>query len=480
MHRFIRLMVPATFFGWLVVCALVLACSMPRVFVLRGNAVPVRSESRWVGGPGVGGSIPWAAANKIITDINPPKFPARVFNVTRFGGLGNGVKDNTRAIARTIAACSAAGGGSVAFAPGTYLTGAIDLRSGVNLHISRGVTLLFSAESGEFPLRLTRNQGIDLMNFSPCIYAFNQADVALTGHGTLDGRLTRRWNRQMGRSWRRLEIMRDRGVPVSHRIFGIKHPLGTAMVEFYKCRKVLISGIHVINSQWWQLHPTLCNNVTIVGVHTNSTHGNSDGLDIDSCQNVLVSHCTFFAGDDCISLKSGRDPDKFRSAAPCRNIVIVNCRGAGPWGLISCGSEESQGVENVFAWNLQAVNHGRFRGVRYALYAKANSVRGGFVRNVHLGNISGRCTGALVHLTLVYGPKHGHNYPHFSGIHFRAIRSVRTPELLFLVGIPHDSIGPLTLTDCRLGGISQADRILDAPDIVFKNVKINGHIEKFP
>ena len=473
-------MVNPLFFRLLAVCAFILAGSMPLYPALPVIASTIKSGYSAAAGPDVGISIPWPAAKKIIARINPPAFPARVFNVVRFGALGNGIADDTRAIARTIAACSAAGGGQVAFAPGTYLTGAIELRSGVNLHVGQGVTLLFSANSAEFPLRMTRNQGIDLMNFSPCIYAFNQADVALTGQGRLDGRLTRRWNRQTGRSWRRLETMRDRGVPVSQRIFGIRHPLGTAMVEFYQCHKVLISGIHVANSQWWQIHPTLCSNVTIAGVHTNSTHGNSDGLDIDSCQNVLVRHCTFFAGDDCISLKSGRDPDKFRSAAPCRNIVIVNCRGAGPWGLISCGSEESQGVENVFAWKLQAVGHGRFHGVRYALYAKANSVRGGFVRNVHLGNISGRCTGALVHLTLVYGPKHGQNYPQFSGIHFRAITSVVTPELLFLVGIPHDSIGRITLTDCRFKGISQSNRIVDAPDIIFRNIRINGHIEKFP
>lgn len=473
-------MIYFSFFRLLVVVALALIGSISLFSAPPANAGPAGTEFPSSARTIASSPIPWPAAKKIIARIHPPIFPDRAFNVSRFGALGNGVKDNTRAIARTIAACAAAGGGRVTFVPGTYLTGAIELHSGVNLHIGHGVTLLFSANPAEFPLRLTRNQGIDLMNFSPCIYARSQTNVALTGHGSLDGRLTRRWNRQMGRSWRRLEAMRDRGTPISHRIFGTKHPLGTAMVEFYQCRNVLISGIHLANSQWWQLHPTLCDNLTITGVYTDSTHGNSDGLDLDSCDTVLVSRCAFFAGDDCISLKSGRDPDKFRSPEPCQNIVIVNCRFAGPWGLISCGSEESQGVENVYAWNLQAVGHGRFRGVRYALYAKANSVRGGFVRNVHLGNIRGRCTGALVHLTLVYGPKHGHNYPLFSGIHFRDITSIRTPELLFLVGIPHDSIGPLTLTDCQFTGISQRSRIINAPNIVFRNVNINGHIKKKP
>ncbi len=480
MYRFIRRMVHLPFFRPLVVCSLVLPGSILLFSALPVNAAGAGTESSPPAGAVVGSPIPWPAAKKVIARIHPPIFPAKVFNVSRFGALGNGVKDNTRAIARAIAACAAAGGGRVTFAPGTYLTGAIELRSGVNLHIDHAVTLLFSANPAEFPLRLTRNHGIDLMNFSPCIYALGQANVALTGHGTLDGRLTRRWNRQMGRSWQRLEAMRDRGTPISHRIFGIKHPLGTAMVEFYQCRKVLIAGIRLANSQWWQLHPTLCDNLTITGVLANSTHGNSDGLDLDSCNTVLVSRCTFFAGDDCISLKSGRDSDKFRSPKPCQNIVIVNCRFAGPWGMISCGSEESQGIENVFAWNLQVVGHGRFRGVRYALYAKANSLRGGFVRNVRLGNIRGRCTGALVHLTLVYGPKLGNNYPLISGFHFRDITSVRPPQLLFLGGIPHDSIGRLTLTDCQFTGISQRSRIINAPNIVFRNVNINGHIKNFP
>ncbi len=461
----------------LMICASISACARLAPQGGGRTAAPVR------GSPPLklsAAGIPWPAARKILQRIQAPIFPHRRFSVIRYGAVGNGVHDDTRAISRTVSACAAAGGGEVIVPRGTYLTGAILLKSGVNLHVSRGATLLFSGNRREYPLRLSRNQGIDLINFSPCIYACSSSAVALTGHGVLDGRLTGRWDYENNRSWHRLERMRDTGVRIADRVFGASHPLGAAMVEFYDCRNVLISGIHVVNACWWQLHPTLCRNVTIRNVHTDSTHGNSDGCDVDSCRDVWINHCTFFAGDDCISLKSGRDPDKFRSPLPCRDIVITDCRFAGPWGMISCGSEESEGVEHVFGWDLHAVQHGRFNGVRYALYAKANSVRGGFVRDVHLGNIHGRCFVAFAHLTLVYGPHHGHNFPIFSGIHFRDIRGFSAPELLFLVGIPHDFIGPLTMTNCRFTGITHRNQIYRAPHVALNGVWVNGRAVKSP
>jgi polygalacturonase len=133
-------------------------------------------------------AVGWDAVPAILARIRPPRFPARDFPITDFGAREGGSFDNTEAIRRAIEACNRAGGGRVVVPAGTFLTGAIHLKSNVNLHVSEGATLRFSTDPAKYlPAVFTRWEGTELMNYSPLIYAFEQRNIAVTGKGTLDG-----------------------------------------------------------------------------------------------------------------------------------------------------------------------------------------------------------------------------------------------------------------------------------------------------
>ena len=130
---------------------------------------------------------PWSELPAILARIKPPSFPDREFDVTKFGAIGDNKTDCTEAFQKAIAACHAAKGGRVLVPAGEFITGAIRLKSNVNLHISSGATVRFARDPGKYPLVFTRWEGIELMNYSPFIYAFEEENIAITGAGTIDG-----------------------------------------------------------------------------------------------------------------------------------------------------------------------------------------------------------------------------------------------------------------------------------------------------
>src|SRR5437773_4213560 len=137
---------------------------------------------------GIFSTGPWAQVPEILARIEPPVFPQRTFNVTSFGALGNGKSDCTDSFRQAIEACTKAGGGRVLVPAGEYSTGAIHLKSNVNLNVAKGATIKFSQDPKKYlPLVFTRWEGMELMNYSPFIYAFEQTNVAITGEGVIDG-----------------------------------------------------------------------------------------------------------------------------------------------------------------------------------------------------------------------------------------------------------------------------------------------------
>ena len=166
---------------------------------------------------------PWDEVPRILARIKPPVFPARDFDVTKYGAVGNNVNDNTDAFRDAITACSRAGGGRVVVPKGEFLTGAIRLQSSVNLHVSDGATIRFTRDINRYPIVFSRWEGVELMNFSPFIYAFEQNNIALTGSGTIDGNADcQHWWPWKGRTecgWTRLLSARSayEGPPYSPR-----------------------------------------------------------------------------------------------------------------------------------------------------------------------------------------------------------------------------------------------------------------------
>ena len=432
---------------------------------------------------------PWVRAAAITKRIVAPRFPSRDFDITKFGATGDGQATCTAAIRKAIAACRAAGGGRVVVPDGRFLTGAIRLETNVNLHLSDKATLAFTDDTREYPIVYTRWEGMELMNYSPFIYAFEAQNIAITGAGTLDGQA----NENRWWSWRapgpqpktkqaaaraRLTEMVAKGIPVTERTFGDGDFLRPNFVQPYRSRNVLIEGITVVNSPMWELHPCLCDNVTIRNVKISSHGPNNDGCDPESCRDVLIEGCTFDTGDDCIALKSGRNDDGRRVNRPIENVVIRGCTMKDGHGGVVLGSEISGGARDIFAEQCQMDSPQLDRALRI----KTNSVRGGTVDGVYMRNVTvGQVAEAVVTVDYFYEEGDTGKYPPVvRNIDVRNVTSSKSQYALLLRGYAHDPITGVRIADCRFEGV-QKDDVLDAVEgLELRNVTRNGKILNQP
>lgn len=333
----------------------------------------------------------WARLPGILARIVPPTFPTNDFVVTDFGAVGDGVTDCTAAISNAIAMCSSSGGGRVVVSAGTFFTGAIRLLNNVNLFVATNATLKFNTNPAAYlPVVFTRSAGVECMNYSPLIYAFQQTNIAITGGGRLDGQgAGNNWYAWVtsgaeGVDFAALTAEASTNLPVAQRVFGAGHFLRPVFVQPVGCRNVLISGVTLTNSPMWNLNPVYCTNVTILGVTVNepSNTPNTDGCDPDSCTDVLVKNCFFSDGDDCLAIKAGRDADGLRVNTPSQNIVVQNCTFKAGHGALTIGSETSGGITNVFSEDCLVNSTSQ----NIALRLKTCFQRGGYIQNIYVRN----------------------------------------------------------------------------------------------
>ena len=426
----------------------------------------------------------WAKADEILSRIVPPRFPNRDFNLQKFGARGDGTTDASRAISDAIGGCATAGGGRVVVPPGRFLTGPIRLRSNVELHVSEGATLLFTPDPAAYlPVVLTRFEGMELMGYSPLIYAFEAQNVAVTGRGTLDGQANAgRWwpwkggakpadGTQFAARARLIEQI-SQDVPVPKRIYGDGSFLRPSFVEPYRCQNVLIEGVTIINSPMWEIHPVLCTNVTIRDVTVRSHGPNNDGCDPESCRDVLIERCTFDTGDDCIALKSGRNDDGRRVNVPVENVVIRDCVMKDGHGGVVIGSEVSGGARNVFAMRCRMDSPQLDRALRF----KNNSVRGGLVEHIYMRDVTvGQVAEAIVAADFFYEEGDSGKYtPVLRDVEVRNVTSQKSRYGLLLRGYKHAPITDVRIVDCTFDGVAEGDRLEGVRDVTLTNVRVNG------
>ncbi|MCL6439423.1 MAG: glycoside hydrolase family 28 protein [Rubrobacteraceae bacterium] len=420
--------------------------------------------------------------------VGPPRFPNRDFVITDYGAVGDGKTDCTEAFRAAIADCSSAGGGRVIVPAGSFLTGAIHLKSNVNLHVTRDATVKFSQDPGDYlPVVYTRWQGIELMNYSPFIYAFEQENVAVTGSGVLDGQADdEHWWPWKGKTeygwkpgepnqeadWDLLQRMADEGVPVRQRVFGSGHYLRPNFIQPYRCRNVLIEGVKILRSPMWEVHPVLSSNVTVRRIRVDSHGPNNDGCDPESCDYVLIDGCVFDTGDDCIAIKAGRNADGRRVNVPCQNVVIQHCHMRDGHGGVTIGSEMTGGVRSVFARN----NRLSSPNLQIALRMKTNSVRGGFIENVNMKNCTvGQVSDSVFKIDFFYGEGAGGSYdPTVRDIDVRNVTAHESGDYaLDLVGYGDDPIENVTLENCVFENAKEPYDIENA-QVTLRNVTIDG------
>lgn len=346
--------------------------------------------------------------------IGQPSFKKDSFNILRYGAVADGLTLNTASINKAITECSNQGGGVVLIPGGLWLTGPIEMKSNVNLHIMRDAILLFTTDFNQYPLvegiyegrRSARNQ-------SP-IFGANLENIAITGRGVIDGsgevwrmvgkdRLTEEeWKKKVasgglvssdGKIWfpsakTKLAFEQKKTAAIepgqSLKDFeGIKDFLRPNLLVLNNCKKVLLEGVTFQNSPAWCLHPILCENLTIRNVYAKNPDyaQNGDGVDVESCKNVLIEGCTFDVGDDGICIKSGKDEEGRKRGKPTENVIVRNNIVYKAHGGFVIGSEMSGGARNIFVYDCS------FMGTDIGLRFKTARGRGGVVENIYIRNI---------------------------------------------------------------------------------------------
>lgn len=433
--------------------------------------------------------VTWDTMNEILSQIVAPQFPDRTFNVTEFGAVGDGVTMSTDAINGAINACSQAGGGTVIVPQGQYLTGAVHLKSNVNLHIEEGATLKFSQNDADYlPLVFTRWEGTECYNYSPFVYAFEQENIAITGQGTLDGQSdSQNWWHWKGawsrKTWEigpenqadavaKLRQMAEDGVPVEERVFGPGHYLRPKFVQFYRCKNILMDGITIINSPMWVIHPVLSENITISNVSVNSHGPNNDGCNPESSKNILIQDCFFNTGDDCIAIKSGRNADGRRLNTPSENIIVRRCTMRDGHGGVVMGSEISGNVRNVFAEDCIMDSPNLDRIIRI----KTNSTRGGIIENIFVRNINvGSVKQAILHIDFDYEEGDAGEFtPIVRNINIENVTSQSSDRAVFIKAYERAPVDGIHIKNSSFNGVKKDNLINYVTDFVVENVLVNG------
>lgn len=431
---------------------------------------------------------PWKQAEEIAKRIVAPRFPAREFSILKYGAKADGRTDASEALRQAIGACAAAGGGRVVVPAGRYLTGPIHLKSGVNLHLAEGSVLLFSKDPKAYlPAVFTRWEGMELMGYSPLIYAYRQKNIAVTGSGTLDGQAGETswwpWKGRTEYGWKkgdphqaaardRLIAMCEQDVPVEKRVLAEGSYLRPQFLQPYACENVLIEGVTLVNSPMWEIHPALSRNVTVRNVKVRSHGPNNDGCNPESSVDVLIEGCEFDTGDDCIAIKSGRNRDGRRLNRPTENVIVRGCVMKDGHGGVTIGSEVSGGVRNVFAENCRMDSPNLDRALRL----KTNAVRGGFIENVYMRRVDiGQVADAVVHADFYYeeGEK-GDFMPRVSNIVVEDVTCRKSRRALYLRAFAKAPIEGLRLERCVFENVKDKDVVEHVNGLVLKDVTVNG------
>ncbi|MGD6748337.1 glycoside hydrolase family 28 protein [Streptomyces sp. BH106] len=424
-------------------------------------------------------------ARRILAGIRVPRFPRRTVPVTDHGAVGDGATDCTAAIRDAIKACAAAGGGRVVVPPGDWLTGAVHLRDRIDLHLEKGATLRFRQDPAAYlPAVYTRYEGTECMNYSPFVYAYGCRTIAVTGSGILEGQAdaTHWWDWTKGVDGgpspespekQQLLAWAEAGVPVEQRMFGDGHRLRPNLLQFYRCRDVLIEGVTVRNSPMWNIHPVLCTNVTVRGVTVDSPNGpNNDGVDPESCSYVHIKDCVFDTGDDCVAFKAGKNADGRRVNVPMEHALVEGCQMRDGHGGVTVGSETTGGVGDIVARGCRMSSPDLDRAIRI----KSNPVRGGYVRDVLCSDIEvGQVGDVVVEVALNYeNIDTGAYYPDVRGIEVRRLTAASGPRAWTLFGNAANPIRDVRLVDCAFDGMTGPNELRNVEGLVLERVTING------
>lgn len=403
------------------------------------------------------------------------------YDVTKYGAKKDSSKIATLAISKAIAAASKAGGGTVYFPAGKYLTGAIHLKSNITILIDAGAELHFSDNFDDYlPMVQSRYEGVDVFSFSPLFYAYKAENIAITGRGTINGHGKKWWdyalnfykNQKERNKYQLLFDSLNKNIILPDDPTQMKRGfLRPPFIQPLYCKNVLIEGITITNSPFWTVTPEFCENVTIKGVTIDNPHSpNTDGINPSSCKYVHISDCHISVGDDCITIKSGKDLPGRTKATPAENYTITNCTMLSGHGGVVIGSEMSGDVKKIVISN--CVFDGTDRGIRI----KTARGRGGVVEDIRVDNIVMKNIKAqAIVLDMEYAKVKpepvSERTPQFRNIRLSNITAY-TKQAMYINGLEEMPVSEISLNDV----VFEAETgivIKNGKDIELHNVRVN-------
>ena len=453
--------------------------------------------------------------------IQAPSIPSHSVCISDFGGVGDGTTLNTEAFAQAIDALVQKGGGRLEVPAGIWRTGPIGLKSHIELYVSKNAVLVFDPDQDLYPIIDTNFEGLDVRRCLSPIHAEGATDIAITGGGVIDG---------SGEFWREVKRRKvsddqwktilkrggvlsddgkvwfpDEGYKKARATAGslnfpdpsldeneIKTFLRPVLVSLRNCERVLLQDCTFQNSPCWNIHPLWCKDVIIRNINVRNPHysANGDGIDIDACENVILTGSTFDVGDDAICIKSGKDADGRRHARKCRNLIISDCTVYHGHGGFVVGSEMSGGVENI------RVSDCRFIGTDVGLRFKSTRGRGGLVKDIWCDRIYMKdIVAEAITFNLYYAgvsstekalldsgadgpaavslPPVDETTPRMRDIHFSNIVCSGARQAIYINGLPELPLSGISLTDSRFSADKGAE-VHFAQDVTFNGVYVNG------
>lgn len=451
--------------------------------------------------------------------VEEPKIPNNSVNIKDFGAVNGGYVLNTKVFADAIDAVSKKGGGKVVIPPGIWLTGPIILKSNLELHAETGALIKFSPDKSLYPIIETSFEGLNTWRCISPIYGKNLENIAFTGNGVWDGsgevwrqvkksKLTdSQWKKFVASggvlnekkdSWYPSEIFMKASVGADQNVrldlktkedFEAIHDfLRPVMVSIQNSKRVLFDGPVFQNSPAWNIHPLMIEDLIVRNVTVRNPwySQNGDGLDVESCKNVLIENSSFDVGDDAICIKSGKDKDGRERGIPCENIIVKNNIVYHGHGGVTVGSEMSGGVKNLHVSNCT------FMGTDVGLRFKSNRGRGGIVENIFISDIYMRdIPSQAISFDLYYGGKsiaetlaEGGNKintqvvpvdektPQFRNISIKNITIAGAYQAVFLQGLPEMNLQNIEISNL----IAKAEKgfsIIDANGVKINNAKLD-------
>lgn len=452
--------------------------------------------------------------------VKETSFPEYSKNIREFGAESGGMVKNTEAIKRTIEDVNAKGGGKVVIPRGLWLTGPIILKSNINLHLEAGALLIFSRDFDDYHLIETSFEGLNTVrNISP-IYAKGVENIAITGKGTIDGsgdawRFVKK-EKMTDSQWKKLvnsggvlsedgkqwypsenaklghELSSDQNVPDLEGIEAhqkVKDFLRPVMVSIVESKRVLLDGPTFQNSPAWNIHPLMSEDIIVRNINVRNPwySQNGDGLDIESCKNVLIYNNTFDVGDDAICFKSGKNEDGRNRGMPTENVIVKNNIVYHGHGGVVMGSEMSGDIRNIH------ISNATFMGTNVGLRFKSTRGRGGVVENIYISNIDMiNIPNEPITFNLFYGGQapslaQGQDAikkvndakvfpvteetPSFRNIFMKDIQATGSGRAAFFMGLPEKNVQNIHIENSVFEA-NQGITAIDVDGLVLNNVKV--------